>query len=166
MRIDRIVPAVASLLATLACGGSQPPPGTTSNEPTGAKGASAPTAAGPDAIDWEKMSHNERMEHMKQVVLPTMKPEFQRFGPSRYADFACTTCHGPGAQRGEFDMPSDALPKLPPNGDFAKLPADQGPAVEFMLKTVVPKMADALGMTPFDPATGQGFGCYACHQTE
>lgn len=32
-----------------------------------------------------------------------------------------------------------------------------------MAEVVVPAMAEAMGETPFDPATGEGFGCAGCH---
>ena len=63
-------------------------------------------------------------------------------------------------------MPSPALPKLPPNGDFAALMEKKPKVMEFMMQKVVPEMAGTIGMQPFDPKTGEGFGCYGCHQSE
>jgi hypothetical protein len=34
---------------------------------------------------------------------------------------------------------------------------------KLMVEQVMPKMLEVLGTTPFDPATGQGFGCNGCH---
>ena len=34
---------------------------------------------------------------------------------------------------------------------------------KFMAEQVVPHMATAMGMKPFDPATKEGFGCGGCH---
>jgi len=35
-----------------------------------------------------------------------------------------------------------------------------------MAENVLPKMASAMGMPPFDMKTGQGFGCQGCHSVE
>jgi hypothetical protein len=35
-----------------------------------------------------------------------------------------------------------------------------------MAEKVVPEMAAALGMPPFNPATKTGFGCMGCHGVE
>jgi hypothetical protein len=34
---------------------------------------------------------------------------------------------------------------------------------DFMLKQVSPTTASLLGKAPFDPKTGEGFGCHGCH---
>ena len=142
----------------LACGGRQKSPGTA--------GETNVSAAGVKDVDWAKMDHRARLEHMKAVVLPTMLGVFREFDPEHYAEFDCTTCHGPGARRGEFAMPSAALPKLPAHGDFAGLRAQKPEVFDFMVQQVVPAMARAMGESPYDPATGQGFGCSRCHQTD
>ena len=118
------------------------------------------------AIDWGGMNQRERIDHMKKVVMPKMKAVFQAADAERYAEFSCATCHGPGAKRGEFGMPTGALSKLPPHGQFDELKAEQPEVVGFMMKQVVPEMAATIGKAPFDPATGEGFGCYDCHQAD
>ena len=35
---------------------------------------------------------------------------------------------------------------------------------EFMGTKVSPQMAEIFGKKPFDPATGEGFGCGGCHK--
>ncbi|HEY3873845.1 MAG TPA: hypothetical protein VGM92_00075 [Candidatus Kapabacteria bacterium] len=135
----------------------------------------APPAAYPTAriahtdttINWEAMSKPERKEYMKTVVMPKMKTIFQTFDAKHFAEFRCTTCHGAGARTGEFKMPNPDLPKLPSTMDgFKKLSQDKPKWMEFMGKTVKPEMADLLGLKPFDPKTGKGFGCGNCHTTE
>ena len=37
-------------------------------------------------------------------------------------------------------------------------------APEFMSQKVSPQMAEIFGKKPFDPATGEGFGCNGCHK--
>ncbi len=144
----------------VACGGGQTPAA------TAADGAAAP-GAGPGASkSFDDMNHRERMELMKSVVVPKMKPLFQGHDPEHFADFDCTTCHGAGAERGEFDMPSADLPKLPAHGAFEALTEEKPEMMEFMGKQVLPEMASALGEAPFDPNTGEGFSCYDCHTSE
>lgn len=60
--------------------------------------------------------------------------------------------------------PQSTLPRLTLSGDgFQKLRAKQPEVTTFMAEVVVPAMAEALGEPPFDPATGEGFGCAGCH---
>ena len=115
-------------------------------------------------IDWDKMSRTERKQYMKEVVLPKMKKVFHDFDPKRFKDMKCTTCHGNGARTGTFKMPNPQLPKLPATREgFEKLDKKMPKMMEFMSKTVKPTMANLLGMKPFDPKVGSGFGCGNCH---
>ena len=41
---------------------------------------------------------------MKEKVTPAMAPLFQQHDASEFADFGCKTCHGPGAEKGEFEI--------------------------------------------------------------
>ncbi|MEI8135053.1 MAG: hypothetical protein WCH46_08290 [bacterium] len=112
-------------------------------------------------IDWEKMDHAARLAYMRKVVLPTMKAEFAKFNPERFDNVRCSTCHGDGAMDGSYKMPNAKLWKLPRSKDgWAK--ADTS-LVRFMRSTVKPKMAELLGMKPFDMKTNTGFGCGNCH---
>jgi hypothetical protein len=116
---------------------------------------------------WEDMSHKERKEHMKHVVLPGMKLEFEGWQSDEFAEMDCVTCHGEGARDDTFKMPNPDLPKLPGGPDgFEKLLAEKPDAAEFMAKIVVPKMAAMLGEKPYDPKEHKGFGCFNCHTTE
>lgn len=166
------------MAAAAACGGSQPaepaappaPPAPPAAGP-GGEAAGAPTALPPEAqmggpaaqIDWAAMNETDRQEHMKNVVAPRMAAVFQSFNAEAYADADCTLCHGQRALDGEFDMPNPDLPQLTKsNGIEDELQAN--PEVgQFMLNKVVPEMAAAVGVPPYDPATGQGLGCFVCH---
>lgn len=108
---------------------------------------------------FDDMDPGEKMNHMKTVIMPAMKTAFQEFDAKEFAEFSCVTCHGPEAKNGKFDMPNPALPPL------NEAVANKHPAMtKFMSETVVPQMADMLGETPYDHATGQGsFGCMKCH---
>jgi len=116
---------------------------------------------------WKDQTHDERMVTMKKLVFPTMKDEFIRFDPKDFSDMTCATCHGPGAKDKTFKMPNPKLPKLPTTeAGFEKLKKDHPDAVQFMMNTVVPKVAGFVGEQPYDPKTHQGFGCFRCHPKE
>lgn len=191
----RFFAAFALVSLAISCGGSQPPaetppapapsasgpsspeapmamgdagmaapaPSATAPEPTPA--TPAPAGAAP-AVAWKDMNKDQRIEYMKNVVVPKMKPEFINYDSKRYAEMNCRTCHGDGAKNGSFKMPNAKLPKVPATMEgFKKLMAAKPKAAEFMAKTVVPTMAKLLGEEPFDPSTGKGFGCHDCHTT-
>src|SRR5579864_3083792 len=116
---------------------------------------------------WKDQTHDERMVTMKKLVYPTMKDEFIRFDPKDFSDMTCATCHGPGARDKTFKMPNPKLPKLPTtDAGFEKLKKEHSEIVQFMMNTVVPKMAAFLGERPYDPQTREGFGCFRCHPRE
>jgi hypothetical protein len=117
-------------------------------------------------IDWDKMSKADHKQYMKDIVLPKMKPLLQTFDPKKFEKVNCVTCHGNGARTGEFKMPNPDLPKLPASREgWDSLNANKAKMMEFMSKTMKPTMADLLGMKPYDPKTGTGFGCGDCHTT-
>ena len=103
---------------------------------------------------------------MKKVVLPKMAALFKEFEPEDYAEVRCNLCHGAGAKVGKFDMPNPDLPALGFANHLAKERAEKPKVVAFMSKRVVPEMAAALGLKPFDPVTGTGFGCTGCHTAD
>jgi len=116
---------------------------------------------------WKDMPHEERIAHMKHVVLPTMKLEFQAWKSDEFAEMDCATCHGAGARDETFEMPNPDLPRLPGGPDgFEKLLRDEPEAAAFMAQVVVPKMAAMLGEHPYDAKQHDGFGCFRCHLTE
>jgi len=113
------------------------------------------------------MADEEKGTYMKEVVVPAMRERFQHFDGEEFAKFNCATCHGPNPKERKFEMPNPESTKLPTTQEgFAKLMEKEGKAVEFMGKVVVPTMATLLGEEPFNPETGKGFGCFACHMKE
>jgi len=132
------------LLAVLACG---PKPG-----PGGA------TSVLPD-VPFEQLDHDQKIQFMKQVVVPAMRPVFQAMDEKRYMNFGCRTCHGSSSDRDLFHMPNDELPKL----NLADLSKFDPRKVEIMKTEVKPKMARLLKEPEYTPETPDGFGCLHCH---
>src|SRR5262245_50650846 len=115
------------LLVLLACG---PKP------PAGGGGSGSAVAVLPD-VPFEQLDHDQKIRFMKQVVVPTMEPLFKRHDGQRYASFGCKTCHGPGADAGEYHMPNGELPRL----NFADMSKFKPESVEWMKTEIKPTMA-------------------------
>ncbi|HYQ02650.1 MAG TPA: hypothetical protein VER96_28450 [Polyangiaceae bacterium] len=167
----------STILTLSACGGAPaepvtppPPPAPTAPAPApAATAAEAPkpeTAAAPEAppaapahdIWKEGMTKDEQVAFMKKNVVPEMGPVFKGYDAKRYAEFSCKTCHGP-----KFKNPKEFLPKLTLKDGKLDIPADDAAIAKFMGEQVVPHMAAAMGLKPFDMATHTGFGCGGCH---
>jgi cytochrome c553 len=103
----------------------------------------------------------QKVAFMKTHVVPSMKPVFQAADATRYAEFGCKTCHGAG-----FKAPRDHLPKLTMKDGKLTAFAEKPEIAKFMAESVAPKMAEAMGLPPFDMQTGKGFGCAGCHAIE
>jgi hypothetical protein len=145
--------------------------------PTG-DGADATTDGGDDAaptggddsavvaeggrLVWAKMSGEQRREHMAKVVLPAMKEQFKAHDANTFAKFGCDTCHGKNGKDVGFEMPNDLTP-LDPQDPIGAGNAMDPEMTKFMAEIVVPEMAKLLDEQPYDPKTGQGFGCFDCH---
>ncbi len=114
---------------------------------------------------YEDMSHEQQAEHMSDVVVPAMAALFAEYDGESFGELNCATCHGENAAANGFEMPSAEITVLPPFGtpEQRQIAADQPEMVAFMVQRVVPEMARLLGKQPFDPETGTGFGCGACH---
>lgn len=153
-----ILPAMkllsVALVLAAACG-SKSPPATT---PTPTPGGASATAVLPD-LPFEELDHDQRVEFMKQKVLPTMKPLFQNHDPEDFAGFGCETCHGAGAKDGEYEMPNPKLPKL----NLANLGKFKKADVEWMKNEILPTMARLLGEPVASEANPKGFHCLECH---
>jgi hypothetical protein len=171
---------VATIFLTLsACGGAPPaepatppPPPAAPAAPEGAPSAATPeapkpaeTAAAPEApaapahdVWTEGMSKDAEVAFMKKNVVPEMEPVFKGYNAKRYGEFGCKTCHGP-----KFKDPKEFLPKLTFKDGKMTAFAEKPEIAKFMAEQVVPHMATAMGMKPYDPATHTGFGCGGCH---
>lgn len=113
-----------------------------------------------EGIPWKSKTDEQKKAYMKGTVKPQMAELFSEFDGEKFAEFKCTTCHGPSARDGNFEMPNPELPKL---DDWEKLEAEKPKYMEFMKSKVEPQMAKLLDQKPFDPETKTGFGCSGCH---
>lgn len=119
------------------------------------------------AIDWENMDHATRKDYMHDVVVPRMREVFRGFDSVEFAELKCGVCHGAGVKDQSFKMPNPKLLKLPSTQEgWKRLSDKKGNWMKFMSTQVKPEMAKLLGMQPFDPKTGKGFGCSNCHTSE
>jgi hypothetical protein len=147
--------AVALFVLLFACGGenaASPP----------AAAASAATPPGPD--EWDKWSHEKKIDYMKAAVMLKLGGAFHDLDGAKFAAPKCTLCHSAGALDGSFKMPDANLPKLPADpADFKAVAAKNPQMFDFMVKTVTPQMAALVGEQPYDPTTKTGFGCFECH---
>ena len=139
------------LMAVAACGGSK----------------ASTTAEKPAPRVWKDMNADQRVQYMKDVVMPRAREVFTAFDAT-YADMDCKTCHGPGADDGSFEMPNPAIRPLPNTPDaFMALigkDADVQRFTPFMVEQVEPMMGELLQTTVFDPKTGTGeLSCSTCH---
>ena len=112
---------------------------------------------------WSSLTGEEKYEFMQSDIMPAMSLLFSTYDDDRYGKMTCETCHGANAKERKFAMPNPDLPKLDPSNGFQAWQEKSPKAVEFMAKMVTPSMARLLSMKPYDPATGQGFGCMGCH---
>lgn len=147
---------ITSLSVAAACGSKAPAPST----PTAAEPAAAAPAL-PD-VPFDKLDHDQQIQFMKEKVVPTMAPLFKAHDPEEFAEFGCKTCHGPGAEDGEFEMPYAGLPKL----NFKDMSKFKKEDLEWMGKVVKPAMAKLLGETEYSEDNPTGFGCVHCHTAE
>jgi hypothetical protein len=149
---------VLSCLLISACDRGKPPAAPPSETPP----ATQPKAPHDRSIAFHDLDKQGKMDRMTEVVMPDMGPVFKAFDGARYAAFDCATCHV-----NHVHHPKDGLPKLVfSNGGYEKLVAEQPEMMKFMGEQVLPAMVKAMAETPFDPATGQGFGCNGCHTIE
>lgn len=121
---------------------------------------------GAPGVKWADKAFQQRQEFMGITFLKAQKKTFKSYDEAQFSGFKCQTCHGDDMKDTNFAMPSDSL--FPLNG---KDPV--GAAMEydkeittFMLEQVLPESAKLLDMEPYNPETGKGFSCFACHPTE
>lgn len=123
-----------------------------------------PIPSGPPA-PWSTMGFEARKAHMTTRVLPRMTRLFQAYDAKRFARVTCETCHGAGAEQRAYRMPNPGLLPLYPSGhpEQLELVRRQPETVRFMFNRVVPEIQALLGAEPYDPTTGTGLSCFACH---
>ncbi len=154
----KLLAVLASLVVAAACGSKAPATATTTG---GGDSTGSATPVLPD-VPFEKLDHDQQIQYMKEVVVPTMTPLFQEHDAKEFAEFGCKTCHGPGAEKGEFDMPNPALPKL----NFKDMSKHEKEDLEWMGKVIKPTMAKLLKEPEYNESTPDGFGCLHCHTAE
>ena len=113
-------------------------------------------------VAWADKTREQKFEVMKKVVTPKMNALFSEFDSKKYPSIGCPSCHGTNPQESNFAMPSSSLPPLGTDG-FKQEMKNHAKATKFMMEKVVPEMAQALGVAPYNPETKQGFGCFNCH---
>ena len=159
-------------LLLLACGGGAGEGETT--EPTETAGtAGSEEAVAPEGERewpaWADMDDEMRGQYMAEVVVPRMNEMFAEASQTTDelpSSVQCTTCHGENAREVGFHMPNTLHPLNP-----AEIPAmfesedPETQAVAQFMVEVEHSMADMLGESPYDPETGEGFGCMGCHAT-
>ena len=156
MRAMKSLVVLASLFLAAACGSKSPSTATPGGEPAGSAVAVLPD------VPFDQLDHDQQIQFMKEQVVPAMAPLFQQHDATEFAEFGCKTCHGPGAEQGEFEMPNPGLPKL----NFADMSTFKPEDLEWMGKVVKPAMAKLLREAEYSPENPQGFGCLQCHTAE
>jgi hypothetical protein len=153
---DGVMKKLACLLLVVAtaCGSKS---ATTTTAPT-----SEPAKVVLPDVPFDDLDHDQKIEFMKQKVVPVMEPIFKNHAPKEFAEFGCQTCHGAQAAKGHFDMPSAELPKL----DFKDMSKFKKEDLEWMAQQVKPTMAKLLSEPEFTPENPTGFGCQNCHMVE
>ncbi len=106
----------------------------------------------PAAGEWRTWSRDRKRSYMEAIVLADARTMFTAYDARRFAAMTCKTCHGKGAELGDFKLPNPALPALDPT--FEELERDQPAALAFM-RRLTARSADLVG----DPSVG----CFSCH---
>ena len=158
--------ALIAALLVAACGSKSSSSATTpghDHDHMAGSGSSAWTPGSPlPDVPFDSLDHEQRIQFMKEKVVPTMEPLFKNHDAKKFAEFGCKTCHGEGADAGKFDMPNEKLPKLfgPSMDKFKK------EDVEWMGKEIKPTMAALLQQPEMSKENPKGFGCLECHTAE
>jgi len=95
-------------------------------------------------VPFALLDRDQRMQFMRERVVPVMAPLFRAHDPQRYSTFDCKTCHGDSR---DFTQPNAALTRLGKANDPR--------GVAWMTTSITPAMARVLD----DPA----FDCTRCH---
>lgn len=143
-------------------GSADPGSGSAVADGSGSAVGSGSAAEPPAKVEFDKLTHDQKMDFMKKQVVPTMKPLFQKFDAKEFANFGCKTCHGKEPAKVKYKMPNPELEKL----DWAALKdGKQHPeTAKWMADVVKPEMAKLLGEEEMSQTNPKGFGCTHCHQ--
>jgi hypothetical protein len=150
----RFIFATLALLSLVACAGSKE----ASTEPTTPEETVAEVQK-----PWHELEGREKGKFMDEVVVPTMGALLKEHDAEEFAEVGCKTCHGKDPKAAGFELPTPDLPKLNPADNFAEHKEREPEAFKFMTEVFTPKMVEILGEKPYDAATNEGFGCFACH---
>lgn len=123
-----------------------------------------PKYAADSRPDFGRLDMEDRVAYMAEVVTPEMADLLAADDPEAREHFGCASCHGDGFQQVRYRMPNGLLPLDPehmPSADSDN--PREARVTRFMQDVVTPRMAELLGEEPYDPETGQGLGCFACH---
>ena len=120
-----------------------------------------------DGKTYKDLDKKGRAELMKKFVLPKAKELFAAFDPT-FPEVTCKTCHGDGVADHTFKMPNPKIKQLPGTEKGFVIWVHQHPEeakwAGFMGEKLEPAMGQLLGMTVFNPKTGQGdLSCQTCH---
>ena len=159
---DKGAPPAAPADATPATPVSAATPG----EEAPANEGSGETEPGAPGVKWADKTFKQRQEYMGTVFLKEMKTSFKAHDEASFSGFKCQTCHGDYMKELNFAMPSDSLLPLDGSDPVGKAMEFDEAITKFMVEQVTPQSAKLLDMEPFNPATGEGFGCFACHPKE
>ncbi len=126
----------------------------------------ADTDPGAPGVKWADKSFKQRQEYMGITFLKAQKKSFKAHDEAQFSGFKCQTCHGDDMKETNFAMPTDSLFPLNAKDPVGAAMEYDEAITKFMVEQVVPESAKLLDMEPFNPETGQGFGCFGCHPTE
>ncbi|HKO94533.1 MAG TPA: hypothetical protein VJU61_25440 [Polyangiaceae bacterium] len=145
-------------VGALLCWGAQACGGNSKNadDPSAA-------AAGKTELVWKDKNREQRTDWMATHVFPKMRAAFTEFNADRFSDFTCQTCHGERMEMDDFKMPNPSLYALSRKDTLGEARSYDAKATEFMLKTVLPEMAQLLDTEPYDREKKAGFSCFGCH---
>lgn len=101
-------------------------------------------------VPFALLDREQRMQFMRERVVPELAPLFRTFDAQRFAELTCATCHRDDPT---YAMPSPALPRL--HADLARHDAR---TVAWMTTTLRPAMARLLADDSVD--------CMRCHVRE
>ncbi|GEM_PF-2986108 len=115
---------------------------------------------------YQEMDRMQRTTYMEETVLPRMQELFSAYDPF-FPEVECETCHGADYEDPDVDyaMPNGNT-ELPFSGfPFSESDDPEEAAFgEFMEDDILPDIVELLDEEEFDPQTGEGFGCYGCHE--